>query len=844
MSEAFKTPLLAGTMADAESDSQMATPVSSADSALSAKAQAAELSGLVLPSGPPDAVQCHGAGPSDIGSAHHLAALGTSGTKQQLPHIDRIQSAFGPGFDLSQVGAHVGGMASQACDDLGADAYAAGSSVAFKGAPSLRLAAHEAAHVVQQQKGAKPRDGVGRAGDSLEQHADAVADRVAAGDSAADLLSGLQGGNSGQAAVQMNDCSSCHPGLGDKKKKAGGMSPAMRKMIRDHLSKPPPAKLGDGKKSDKPVPGCPSSKKVQDDAKKYTYLHQFKMKMKQLALNSLNSSKAQISAERGKLARSNPSVKGPQLLKIAKEIHRLNTKIHGYDIKKKPLRYSDKPCKAGQKINALDKKTKQAQVQKKLWESQYPLFSRLTPGELKTCLSKGGDKAQLTALYGAASAAALKIIGDVEKTKKNINDGSLDLWELPSIVAATTQVNQITDAEKLGWIRDKIATNSARKAILNIAAIALQMGLLAVSGGLSGLAMLGVRALALGIGVLDAHMATTSYFAKIAATNTNMNKHKSLLDPAKLGGQGVWLALAWIGVGLDVVDVVRAIRALKAGKTAKQVAAASGGKISEDLAEEGKRFIDGSSTGAVKPKPGKFKKGADWKAQGAHPLNNTTDLSKIITKGNEHFIVGTPLASEAAGHVVMKRLASGDPTALTEVGIRGASGFDPRTFEWGLGLTKDGKYVLIKGSETSVVWHRPAKGIKALAHSHPYKAEWALKPVGGKWTIADVIKDDDNLARLFPSGSDVKQCHQLKEIPHSVHTPYVYNPANGTIGNPVGSGGTTITFEIKAIKNVEVPDKIAELVATVEAKAGGVVIWSGKTYTPTLFGGLKLSTIN
>src|SRR5690606_17781893 len=59
---------------------------------------------------------------------------------------------------------------------------------AFRGAPDLHTAAHEAAHVVQQRAGVALAGGVGQAGDAYEQHADAVAERVLRGESAVELL--------------------------------------------------------------------------------------------------------------------------------------------------------------------------------------------------------------------------------------------------------------------------------------------------------------------------------------------------------------------------------------------------------------------------------------------------------------------------------------------------------------------------------------------------------------------------------------------------------------------------------------------------------------------------------
>lgn len=124
----------------------------------------------------------------DSDAVKDAAAVGVRGGGGSLPHFGRIQAAFGAAHDMSGVQAHVGGDAADACDTIGAAAYAADGRVAFREQPDLHTAAHEAAHVVQQASGVRLKGGVGEAGDAYERHADAVADRVVRGDSAADLL--------------------------------------------------------------------------------------------------------------------------------------------------------------------------------------------------------------------------------------------------------------------------------------------------------------------------------------------------------------------------------------------------------------------------------------------------------------------------------------------------------------------------------------------------------------------------------------------------------------------------------------------------------------------------------
>ena len=120
-------------------------------------------------------------------NVHATAAAGVARAERPLPGAARIQSAFGR-HDVQGVRTQVGGPAAAASQALGARAYTVGPRIGFHAEPDLRLAAHEAAHVVQQRQGVQLKGGVGQAGDRYEQQADAVAERVVAGRTAEDLL--------------------------------------------------------------------------------------------------------------------------------------------------------------------------------------------------------------------------------------------------------------------------------------------------------------------------------------------------------------------------------------------------------------------------------------------------------------------------------------------------------------------------------------------------------------------------------------------------------------------------------------------------------------------------------
>lgn len=124
-----------------------------------------------------------------------IAAQGISGASGKLSHAEPIIRSLGEDHrsTIENISAHTDGAAAQASSELGAQAYATGSHVALSptAAGDLHTEAHEAAHVVQQKHGTvQCKAGVGHEDDIYERHADAIADKVVKGESAASLLQG------------------------------------------------------------------------------------------------------------------------------------------------------------------------------------------------------------------------------------------------------------------------------------------------------------------------------------------------------------------------------------------------------------------------------------------------------------------------------------------------------------------------------------------------------------------------------------------------------------------------------------------------------------------------------
>ncbi len=160
---------------------------SAAAAAHTAASDRARLGSLLRPEDPP-------------ASALEIAAKGVANADAPLPHLERIQRSFGE-HDLGAVRTTVSPAAP---DELDARAYTLGERIAFERSPDLRLAAHEAAHVVQQRAGVELADGVGQSRDRYEREADAVADAVVAGRPASAMLGAPVRRRAAGAAVQLD----------------------------------------------------------------------------------------------------------------------------------------------------------------------------------------------------------------------------------------------------------------------------------------------------------------------------------------------------------------------------------------------------------------------------------------------------------------------------------------------------------------------------------------------------------------------------------------------------------------------------------------------------------------
>lgn len=153
----------------------------------------------MVPSPPPAALAEGRGTPHSTGilALQQLAGnRAVAGLRARPPHEEDLRRSFGPHYPEGTI-AITGPAAVEANTGLGTSGLAAGGAVAFAADPSLELAAHEMAHVVQQRRGL----GAASTQDHEEQ-ARRIGEVTARGGSSAPLLDTLRPSQRGTPVVQ------------------------------------------------------------------------------------------------------------------------------------------------------------------------------------------------------------------------------------------------------------------------------------------------------------------------------------------------------------------------------------------------------------------------------------------------------------------------------------------------------------------------------------------------------------------------------------------------------------------------------------------------------------------
>ena len=185
--------------------------------------------------------------------------------------------------------------------------------------------------------------------------------------------------------------------------------------------------------------------------------------------------------------------------------------------------------------------------------ARYPILTRVDPRQFV----KLSETDQQTQLGGEAT----KVLKDIDDTRNNIFDGSLNLWKIKSLVESTLAGLGVRDPVLRKRIQDLASANETSLSENTIQIFAIVFGI--ASAFVSGPLGLALAAGAFGLGVADAIKQTEDMLAESSAANTALDPKNSVFSPEELKSWG-WLVVAWIGVVADAAQVASAIRAVRA----------------------------------------------------------------------------------------------------------------------------------------------------------------------------------------------------------------------------------------------------------------------------------------
>jgi Domain of unknown function (DUF4157) len=310
------------------------------------------------------------------------------------------------------------------------------------------------------------------------------------------------------------------------------------------------------------------------------FLRQFELAMRDTAFLMLEASEKEAKAKQNELKTGLPQSDKAKVIQTAKSLETVDQEISKLETAITAFRFY-KPVPFMQEMNdkvmndaiAAEKKLPEVK-QKRLGMVQvYPLLSQFDAEAIKKFNALKTDEERAKILGGAVP----EILENINKTRKNIRGGDLNLWSIPGIVEG---VKTGLKLEKQGqqWVDEKAKAVKVNKAIWDIALAALAIGgALIATFATGGLALAGAG-VAIGAGTVSAVRTTEDYLTNKAAANTNINKELAI-QPRDMSGEWAWVVVAWVGVGLDALSVFQALKAFKAAKVTQALIAEAAGQI-------------------------------------------------------------------------------------------------------------------------------------------------------------------------------------------------------------------------------------------------------------------------
>jgi uncharacterized coiled-coil protein SlyX len=313
------------------------------------------------------------------------------------------------------------------------------------------------------------------------------------------------------------------------------------------------------------------------------FTHQFELAMRDAALSTLDKSQVEAKQRKADVAA------GKDTVKIDEVATRLAAKDAELNEWQRKLDYHETPAfiLQGSKIKECQAKVDELTKQRRQVLLDYPLLSQIEEPTGKSTHIPSADFAKLPSDQKAARLGDIsgQILDNITETRTNVISGELKLWIHQPLIDTTLAGLGITDPERTGWVKEKVAEEKAGEKADKLFMMLLQIGLSALAAALSG-GVLGA-AFAAGAGIVtvaDAVNSSNDLAARQAAAGTDVDKDKALI-PADIDGEWGWLVVTWLGAGMSFMEAVNAVRMIKLEAKTLDVARAAGGALERKVAE-------------------------------------------------------------------------------------------------------------------------------------------------------------------------------------------------------------------------------------------------------------------
>ena len=236
-------------------------------------------------------------------------------------------------------------------------------------------------------------------------------------------------------------------------------------------------------------------------------------------------------------------------------------------------------ARARQQMVPIQGMLEQKLLEKKIVLMRYPLLGRFDDTQLSTIAKdpKGQRRTLGDKLY--------EIEWAIYNTRERIYSGDLNLWTVTPIINATIAGLGLGTRQQQ-WVRQRAKEAQSAGGIGQLVWLAFNIGL-GIAGAMIGGPVGATMALAaLTMSTVDAAHSLQEYHTRQDLALTAIDPERAFLNPNELGWEGVWVAVEWIAVGLDVVSAIKAVKALKGGTAIDDVVKESGGKLTREMADD------------------------------------------------------------------------------------------------------------------------------------------------------------------------------------------------------------------------------------------------------------------